>query len=327
MKSPFTGGEVQLIQAPREMTFRKEKFTYVAHYYVCADTKEQFTTTELDTLNINQVYNQYRVKYGIPFPDEISNIRTFYGLSASKMSEILGLGANQYRLYDNGEMPSEAIGKVLKSIMDPEIFGVFVKNAENQFAPKEYAKIIEKLERSIKRKDDENTNCGVFGKYTRSLMNGYAAQSYSRLKNIILFYIHKSGGVFNTKMNKLLFYTDFLSYKQRGVGMSGLAYKAIQYGPVPSQWNLVYESIDDVNEEIIAFTSGNSGAKLCSEIEPDLSAFTQEEIEILETVFKKFKNASANDVSKVSHQEEAWAKYFGTKDFIDYNTAFSLKAL
>ncbi len=59
MKSPFTGGGVRLIQEPRELVFRKERFAYVAHYYVCADTQEQFTTTKIDELNINQVYNQY----------------------------------------------------------------------------------------------------------------------------------------------------------------------------------------------------------------------------------------------------------------------------
>lgn len=327
MKSPFTGGEVKLVQESRELIFRKEKFTYIAHYYLCVDTGEQFTTTQLDTLNINQVYNQYRVKYGIPFPDEISKIRTFYSLSASKMSEILGLGVNQYRLYENGEMPSEAIGKLLKSIMNPITFAEFVKNAENQFNSSDFARIIEKTKHSIRRIDENNNHRKIFGNTTRSLINGYAPQSYSRLKNIILFFIDKCGGVFNTKMNKLLFYSDFLSYKLRGIGMSGLAYKAIQYGPVPQQWDIVYGSIDDIHSEIIAFpTVGYSGVKLCSDLQPDMSEFTKEDIEILETVYTKFRNNSANDISEISHKENAWIDYNGTGKFIDYTEAFSLKA-
>jgi uncharacterized phage-associated protein len=327
MKSPFTGGKVTLMQEPRELVFRKEKLAYVAHYYVCADSQEQFTTTELDELNLGQVYNQYRVKYGIPFPDEISEIRAFYGLSASKMSEILGLGANQYRLYEGGEMPSEAIGKLLKSILDPNVFVGFVRNAENQFSSPEFVKIIQKAEHSISRADEVKKHREVFGAYARSLVNGYAPQSYSRLKNIILYFIDKCGGVFNTKMNKLLFYTDFLSYKQRGVGMSGLAYRAIQYGPVPSQWNLVYGSLDDISSEIVAFSSGNSGERLFSEMQPDLSEFTSVETGIMDTVIGAFKTTNANDISEISHKEEAWIAYIGTKDFIDYNKAFSLKAL
>lgn len=327
MKSPFTGGEVKLMHEKRELVYRKEKFMYLAHYYVCLDTQEQFTTTELDMLNINQVYNQYRVKYGIPFPDEISSVRTFYGLSASKMSEILGLGANQYRLYENGEMPSEAIGKLLKSILNPNTFVEFVKNAENQFTTSDYAKIIEKTERSVKRMEEDKKHSMIFGTAVRAVTNGYAPQSYGRLRNIILFFLDKCGGVFNTKMNKLLFYTDFLSYKIRGIGMSGLSYKAIQYGPVPQQWDIVYGAVDGVYSEIVAFPSGYSGIKLCSEIQPDMSGFTEEELEILDSVLKRFKNATSNDISEVSHMEDAWIKYNGTNKLIDYSEAFSLRAL
>ena len=126
MKSPFTGGNVSLRQENSELVFRKEKFRYTYLYYECEDTKEHFTTTEIDELNLAQVYNQYRIKYGIPFPDEIKQIREMYDLSALKMSEILGFGDNQYRLYESGGMPSEANGKVLNLIKDPAIFETFV---------------------------------------------------------------------------------------------------------------------------------------------------------------------------------------------------------
>lgn len=327
MKSPFTGGEVRLNQERRELVFRKEKFSYIALYYVCIDTQEQFTTTEIDTLNLNQVYNQYRVKYGIPFPDEIQEIRNRYGLSAFKMSEILGFGANQYRLYENGEMPSEAIGKTLKSIMNPTVFAIYVHNAANQFDKKEFERINEKLERATEKAEEIQRRIGVFNSVGRSSVTGYAPQSYKKLKNVILYFIEKLNGVFSTKMNKLLFYTDFSSYKMRGIGITGLSYKAIQYGPVPEHWNVVYGSIDDVFSEIVAFPSGNSGERLCSHSQPDMSVFSEEEVQILDIVFNKFKAASANDISVISHKENAWIKFKDTGCPIDYTEAFSLKAL
>ena len=67
MTSPFTGGEVLLIKEPREVEFRGSKFHIVHHSYQCVDTGEKFTDTRLDELNVNQVYNQYREKEGIPF--------------------------------------------------------------------------------------------------------------------------------------------------------------------------------------------------------------------------------------------------------------------
>ena len=327
MISPFTGGEVRLCHEQRELVYRKDKFVYVAQFYVCVDTQEQFTTTELDEINIGQVYNQYRAKYGIPFPDEIKHMREMYGLSASKMSEILGLGANQYRLYENGEIPSEAIGKTLKSIMNPAVFSIYVHNSKYQFSSQDFAKICGKLERAVSSIDEVNVPSILLKSFSRSAVNGYAALSGEKIKNIILFFISKLGGVFSTKMNKLLFYADFYSYKSRGVGMTGLSYRAIQYGPVPDKWNVLYGSIEDVDTEIVSFSSGNSGEQLVSNIGPDLTSFTPQELSIMEEVVFKLGSKTANQLSDLSHQEDAWIKFKDTKLHIDYTEAFTLKAL
>ena len=292
MKSPFTGGNVSLRQENSELVFRKEKFRYTYLYYECEDTKEHFTTTEIDELNLAQVYNQYRIKYGIPFPDEIKQIREMYDLSALKMSEILGFGDNQYRLYESGGMPSEANGKVLNLIKDPAIFETFVRNARYQLDEKEFKRILAKLNKVIESQLPDIEAELIYDSYTRGSINGYATQSYKKLKNILLYFIERCGGVFNTKMNKLLFYTDFLCYKKYGRAMSGLAYKAIQYGPVPVRWDRVYSLVDGVNQDIVEFESGYSGVKLDSLLTSDMNVFSPEELSVLESVYENFKNSS-----------------------------------
>lgn len=326
MKSPFTGGKVVLRQEKSELVFRKEKFQYLSLYYQCEDTQERFTTTEIDEINLLQVYNQYRIKYGIPFPDEIKRTRQKYELSASKMSEILGFGDNQYRLYENGDMPSEANGKILSSIKEPMIFKAFVENARNQFEATEYEKICAKLKKAVEYRQPRIQEELIFDSYSRGVYNGYALQSYSKLKNIILYFIEKCGDIFNTKMNKLLFYTDFLSYKTYGYGISGLAYKAIHFGPVPVRWDRVYSLMDDIYPEIVEFPSGNCGTRLCSHLSADHACFTEEERAVLDRVLDRFKDTSAADISELSHEEDAWKKYYNTNRMIDYNEAFTLKA-
>ena len=202
MQSPFTGGHATLRHELSELTFRKEKFQYVHQFYECDETKERFTTTALDEVNVGQVYNQYRAKYGIPFPDEIKRIRQRYGMPASKMSQILGFGDNQYRLYENGDMPSEANGKILMSIQNPHIFESFVTNARNQFEEDEFAKILSKVKSVKTDANDAFIKDYIFNGSRRDIFNGYATQSISKLKNIILFYIEKYHGVFFTMMNK-----------------------------------------------------------------------------------------------------------------------------
>ena len=51
----------------RILEYRGESFPVIYHYYACEDSAEQFTTRELDDVNVNQVYNAYRAKHGISF--------------------------------------------------------------------------------------------------------------------------------------------------------------------------------------------------------------------------------------------------------------------
>lgn len=327
MQSPFTGGHATLRHELAELTFRKEKFQYVHQFYECDETKERFTTTALDEVNVGQVYNQYRAKYGIPFPDEIKRIRQRYGLPASKMSQILGFGNNQYRLYENGDMPSEANGKILMSIQNPQIFKSFVINARNQFDEEDFVKILSKVKAVKTDADEVFVKNYVFNGIRRNIFNGYATQSISKLKNIILFYIERYNGVFFTMMNKLLFYTDFYSYKMTSKGMSGLAYKAIQRGPVPVRWDRIYSFYDDIQQEIVHFDSGAEGTKLVSPLSPDLAEFTEEELGILETIYQRFKSDNSTKISDISHNEDAWQMYVDSGQMINFDMAFTLKAI
>lgn len=175
--------------------------------------------------------------------------------------------------------------------------------------------------------DDTFIKNYVFNGCRRDLFNGYATQSVSKLKNIILFYIERYNGVFFTMMNKLLFYTDFYSYKMTSKGMSGLAYKAIQRGPVPIRWDRVYSFYDDIQQEIVHFDFGAEGTKLVSSLSPDLAEFTEEELNILESVYQRFKSDNSTKISDVSHNEEAWQKYVDSGQMINFDMAFSLKAI
>lgn len=327
MISPFTGGIATLHSEQSSLVFRKETFYFIYQFYECQDTHERFTTTEIDEANMAQVYNQYRAKYGIPFPEEIKRIRQHYALSATKMSEILGFGENQYRLYENGDMPSEANGKVLMSIMNPDFFHTFIENARGQFSEEEYAKIMGKANAWKREKYPQFVIDYVFTCNRRTAYNGYATQSIDRLKNILLFFIEKGNGVFFTKMNKLLFYTDFLAYRIMGKGMTGLSYKAITHGPVPLRWDRIYSFYDEINQEIVQFPDGRAGTKLVSNLSPDKAIFSENEMEILEYVNERFKNETSSQISKTSHHEEAWLKYLNSDELINYEMAFTLKAI
>jgi hypothetical protein len=58
MKSPLTGKEMKLMSEPSTLDYKGKTYNVTHHYYLCELTNEQFTTTELDEQNLNELYKQ-----------------------------------------------------------------------------------------------------------------------------------------------------------------------------------------------------------------------------------------------------------------------------
>lgn len=329
MLSPYTGKEMKLVYEPRTWNFRGEEYEYIHTAYKCEDTSELFTTCESDDAGFLQVTNQYRVKYGIPFTDEIVAVRNRYGVSAAKMSAILGIGANQWRLYESGEVPSVSNGRMIRSITNPKVFLDLVESTRQQLTEKECANIKEKVQKVIAQSDNYHIDvyeCRRIFSSARGADNGYSATSLSKLKAIMLKVLQECGEVFCTKMNKLLFYIDFLSYRQRGYAMSGLSYRAIDFGPVPDRWDRVYSEFDEIHQEPrpIGEFEGNV---LVANTNIDDSILSDDDKKIIHIVCERFKACSSREISAISHEEPAWQKYHDMHSRIPFVEAFSLKAI
>ena len=157
--SPLAENAKAHLQSMTEtVEYRGETYTYKHVNYRCEKTGYEFTNTEIDEGNLERIYEQYRAKHNIPSPAELTAMREKYGLSAIKMAQVLGLGVNQYAKYEQGEMPSESIGKMLRSIQTPAVFMGYLEDAKNQFSEEEYKKICAKVQKSflkiIKSKPD-----------------------------------------------------------------------------------------------------------------------------------------------------------------------------
>lgn len=330
MKSPFTGGEATLQKEMRTLNFRKEPFPVWFQYYVCKDTGEQFTDEELDEVNTNQVYNQYRAKYGIPFPDEIKATREQYGLSANKMSEILGLGINVYRNYEAGEVPSVSNGRLIQMVKDPKEFKKLIEVGKNEFTTEELEKIYKKINNSLDSWNEiENFYEHIMlGEKRPGVFNGYRVPDVRKVNNLVLYFADKVKP-FKTKMNKLLFYADFFHFKKTGFSITGLRYQAIQKGPVPKNYDWVFDnSMEKKFIKIKLHDYGNymgeqflpTGEKIFEE-----ELFTSSELKAVEAVVASFKKATVNEIVNTSHEEKAWNDNVNEFKVINYNYGFELK--
>lgn len=334
MKSPITGLEMKLTKEQRSMIFRKETFDIIFHYYQCEDSGEQFTSAALDELNMNQVYNQYRDKFNIPFPDEINNIRSKYGLSASKMSEILGFGVNSYRQYEAGEIPSVANAKLIQMVDDPQNFmemtalcGTLDEKARVKYIQKAIF-LAEEKKRNI---FNINFKEYLLGNHLADIYSGYRNPNFEKITEMVVYFSDKLSP-FKTKMNKLLFYADFLMFKQSCFSISGMRYKAIEMGPVPINFQSIFEYLANKNEIDIfttEFPQGYIGEQFKAKNDRPfrVELFSENELNVLEKVANVFKPTSTNQMIEISHLEEAWKKNEKNKSVISYEYAFDLNQM
>lgn len=329
MKSPFTGKEMKRVYEKRTWNFRGEQYEYEHIAWLCEDSGEQFTDDESDTAGFVQVTNQYRAKYGIPYTDEIIAVRQRYGISAAKMSLILGVGINQYRLYEQGEVPSVSNGRMIRSIMNPKVMLEMVESSKNELSVSEYEKIISKVQTIIASSEAYKMELYETRRLfttPRGPENGYAQLSLNRLKNIMLYILNKCDDVWCTKMNKLLFYTDFLSYRERGMAMTGLSYRAIDFGPVPERWDRVYSEFPEVRQELRQVGDFVGSVLIASE-ESDYSMFTDAELKVLDSICTHFGKMSSREISRISHDEDAWINHHDKHEHIPFDDAYMIKAI
>lgn len=325
LRSPFTGGKVKEVSTVEEHEFRKEKYSVHVRYYVCEDTHERFTTTEQDELLFNELYSQYRASHGIPFPDEIKKLRIKYGLNYQQINKILGFGANQYTQYEKGQIPSESNGKLLSAAMNRQFMLHLLEDSRSEFNETEYNKIYRSILASEAKPENEAKQKLIFRDIRRSIYNGFGQMNVQKVSEMVKFFIYQEGGVFPTKLNKEMFYADFLHYKFYGLSISGLEYQAIQYGPVPVHYDTIYDNIEGVKKDIVIVHDMESACLNCSSW--DDSVFSKQEQDTLNAVLAKIKPMHTQEVIDQSHKEEAWINHREGNLLVPYSEAFTLQLL
>ena len=231
MKSPVTGKEMIPEKEKRTLVFRKESFEVVYHFYRDPETGDTFVDDRLETLNISQLYNQYRERLQLPFPEEIKAIRKKYGVSARKMSDILGFGPNTYGNYEKGEIPSKTNARIIQLASEPKEFLKLARYSGN---------LTSALERKITEAEKTDPE-DFFSKITDNTpgrYTGYRMMVSEKVYQMVRYFAEVLQP-WKTKLNKLLFYADFLHYKMHGISISGLKYAAIDHGPVPDNYEIL----------------------------------------------------------------------------------------
>lgn len=298
---------MKLLKERRAIVFRKETFEVLYHFWQGETAEEQFTTTALDEINIGQAYNQFRSRHKLPFPDEIQEIREQYGLSATKMAEILGFGTNVYRQYEAGEVPSESNARLIQLAKDPERFRSLVALCTSLDE-----KTLEKLRHRLDyleqmRPVQPPLESYLMGALQPDEFSGYRRPNFKRFVAMVSAF-SKAMQPWKTKLNKLLFYADFIHFAKTCNSISGMRYDAIKLGPVPHNFQGLYQLMADQDAIAIEYTAYENGS-IGERFAPKDAAediLNASEMETIQAVIERFRKASNQDIIFESHLEKAW---------------------
>lgn len=324
IKSPLTGGRVFLVEDVETQEFRKESYQVHVRYFVCEDTGEEFNNAEQGDMTCNELYNQYRVKHGVPFPDEIKATREKYGLSFAQITKIVGFGQNQWRQYENGQVPSESNGKSIVAISSKSGMLSMLMASREEFSKEEFSKIWAQVMAVPDNEEKDIRTLLFYGNTSRSIYNGFSPMSPNKLEAMVRMFVHnEKGGIVKTKLNKEMFYADFLHYRRHGRSISGLQYKAIQLGPVPVHYDTIYDHVEGIQKEIVETNNLEYTLLKCDN--PNITALDEEEKKTITEVSKVLSPMTRQQVVELSHTEDAWKLYKDSHELIPYMEAFSLK--
>jgi hypothetical protein len=148
-----------------------------------------------------------------------------------------------------------------------------------------------------------------------------------KLRELILYIAAQCGNDPNfgaTKLNKLLFFSDFYAYAYLGKPITGVEYQRLPKGPAPRRLLPIRADMEQKQElgvQHVQVSPGFLQKRPVALRDPDLSRFTAPEIALVSDVIGFFCNDNARAISDISHRMMGWLAA-ADRETIPYETVF-----
>ena len=316
--------ETKIITRPETFKVCGEEVTVEAQILVCAECGEELFCEELDSATLVNAYNEYRRRHKLLLPDEIKKIREQYGLSQRSFAKLLNWGDKTICRYENGSVQDKAHNSLLLFLREPENMRTYLTENEIALDERQKAKLLDTVEK-LEQDTEDRVGSRFFELYFSRIPceeNGFKGFDYEKLCAMVLFFAHKSSELLKTKLMKLLNYSDMIFYKENGISISGLKYAHLPYGPVPENFDMLLGKMtaDHIAHIEVFYDNGYEKHQVIPECDIPDGVLSEEEMDVLERIYVKFKDFGSVDISNYSHKEKG---YSSTKqgEIISYSYA------
>lgn len=293
---------------------KNESIEIEAEVEYCSICDEYFASEESEEKNFQKAYWLYREGHGLLQPDEIKAVREKYGLGQRAFSRLLGWGEITIHRYESGALQDEIHNNELIFMNNPENFSILFEKNKVKLPSRTVKRVDERLKGLLLCKKEHYFHrlLETFFDNAQNTMNsGYRWFDLERFENAMLYFAKTNDGVLKTKLNKLLWYFDFLTFKKYHKSATGAIYIHLPLGPVPDNYetylsNLVKENALVIDEVHFNEKQGITG-EVCRALEKvDLSVFSDNEKACLRKVNEYFKTFTATRISNYSHEEAGY---------------------
>lgn len=305
--------ELNFISREENIVVRGENIPVHVEYLKCLECESEFNDPNSDYDALDIAYHEYRERHGMVQPETIKSFRERFGLTQAELANLLGLGGATLSRYENGALQDEAHDTLITLAMQPQNLIDMIHEKPGVLSDPKRDKILGLLHEMT----DEHERSFIsifearFGNYPPNILSGYRVLDIAKLLNAIIFFC-KGPQVPKTKLNKLLFYADFMHFKKYVVSITGARYAHLPYGPVPDKYEhylaALLEEEKAIKKTEIEIAEGIIGEYLGAEKEPDMSIFSTTELKILATVKEFFAEYSAGKITRFSHEERGYQK-------------------
>lgn len=290
-----------------------ETVEYEETFYLCSVTSEEeneFVPAAMMDENLLNARDAYRKTHTLLASYEIAEIRTFYGVTQSEFSNLLGWGDVTVTRYESKTIQDETYDNLMRMAHENPLFALqSLEKHADKFTEEKYQKIRNKVVQRIEESGLQYLKIqeikSIYVNYQEeSAYNGYKVLDLEKLASVMGYFANFVNHLYKVKLMKLLWYADILHFKRHGKSMTGLVYRHMTYGALPLAYDEIIFLPTVRVEEVICHD--DISYRILPHTEIKLSSFTLEELNILEVISSKFKDYHSKEIVSYMHEEKAY---------------------
>lgn len=291
------------------LSVKGEQTSYDAEVAVCPCCGEEIGDSRVEEGNLRRAYSAYCAAHGLMAPDEVKELRNSYGLSLREFSKFLGFGEQTIARYEAGAIPDDSHNTMLKLASTAEGAASLLSVRENQLSER----IASAVRRFIENRVSFSELAAAFAAYqwptqemvTPSGRNGFRSFSKERVAAVVCELAARCKHLYKTKLQKAMFFVDFLCYARTSRSMTGLAYAHADYGPVMDGRDRIVAELQDGG--FVELVEKGWGEVVVPTQCPK-GVLSEDEVRLVDEV-ADFVNSfqTSKEISSFSHELDAWS--------------------